>query len=247
MLLGACAPTSRLLKPTAAPAELSPPLHSQVVDGTAVQLQRRIGRNDVASWVSEAEWDEYVLTVRNGAKSPLQLRSIELSSVWLGNSQHAVLADELKGQTARNVDALKATGRVLLIGYAGIVTGGVLAMTALGYGLVAPLLPLAVVVAGVSAYRSQSQSNADEAVIQHELARRGFNLPLRLEPGASVQASAFFPVTPAPRRLTLRYGLASADGALVLELAPFANLHLDPAQAQGPALPPRAAPEPAAK
>ena len=211
------------------------------------QLQRLIVRNDSASWVRDAEWDEYVLTLRNDASSVVQLRSIELSSDLLGNSRHSVLPDELKSQTARNLDTMKAAGRVLLIGYAGIVTGGVLAMTALGYGLVTPLLPVAVLVAGVSAYRSQSQANADNAVIEHELARRGFRVPLRLEPGASVQGSALFPVTPAPRRLTLTYELAGTERALALELAPFANLHLDPAQAQGTALPTQAVPEPAAR
>jgi len=242
-LLGACAPTSRLLKPPVAATEPSPLERSQGTDGMAVQLQRVIVRNDPASWVRDAEWDEYVLTVRNDAPSLLVLRSIELSSDLLGSSQHAVLPDELKSQTARNLDTMKAAGRVLLIGYAGIATGGVLAMSALGYGLVAPLLPLAVIVAGVSAYRSQSQSNADDAVIEHELTRRGFSLPARLAPGSQLHGSAFFPVTPAPRRLLVRYDIDGAAREIAVDLGRFSALHLAPANAQE-ATPPTQSPKP---
>ncbi|MEO5771954.1 MAG: hypothetical protein ABIQ29_07785 [Burkholderiaceae bacterium] len=231
-LLGACAPTSRLLKPPVAATEPSPLERSQATDGMAVQLQRVIVRNDSASWVRDAEWDEYVLTVRNDAPSLLALRSIELSSDLLGSSQHAVSSGELKSQTAKNLDTMKAAGRVLLIGYAGIATGGVLAMSALGYGLVTPLLPLAVIVAGVSAYRSQSRTNADNAVIEHELVRRGFSLPARLASGTQLQGSAFFPVTPAPRRLLLRYDLDGTAREIAVDLGRFSTLHLAPANAQ---------------
>ena len=73
---------------------------------------------------------------------------------------------------------------------------------------------------------------AGDAVIRHELARRGFNLPAQLAPGSHLQRSAFFPVTPAPRRLLLRYDVDGDARELAVDLGRFSALHLAPAHAQ---------------
>lgn len=228
VLLGACASSSRILKPSAAEADLAPSLHARADDGVELMLHRVIVRNDGASWVRDADWDEYVLSVRSDAAAPVQLRSIELASELVADGKHTVVPNELKSQTARNAEGMKTAGRIFVIGYAGVATGGVLALSSLGYTVVTPLLPIAVLVAGVSAYRSQSQANADAAVIEYELGRRGFQVPAALAPGSRLQSSAFFPVTPAPKSLLLRYEVGGVERDLVLDLGRYSQLHLEP-------------------
>ncbi|KQW51468.1 MULTISPECIES: hypothetical protein [unclassified Roseateles] len=228
-LLVACAGKSRLLHP---PADTGPMLdwRAEATDGVRLGVQRVIVRNDAASWVREADWDEYALTVRNDGGAPVELRGIELVNDVLGPVSHTTAVDQLKSETTRNVETMKTAGRIVMIGSTGVVAGVVVLATAAGYTLMAPLLPLALIVGGVSAYRSQSLANAEAQVIDYEIKRRGFQLPARVEAGSELRRSAFFPVTPAPQRLRLRYAVGAEQRELQLVLPALAGLHMAPAQ-----------------
>ena len=228
-LIGACAGESRLLHPPAADAVTALDWRVESGDGVKLSVQRVIVRNDGASWVREADWDEYALAVRNDGSLPIELRSIELANDILDSVRHTTAPDRLKSETTRNVETMKTAGRVVVIGYAGLVTGVVVLATAAGYTLIAPILPLALIVGGISAYRSQSRANAEALVIEYEIKRRGFDLPAQLAPGAELQRSAFFPVTPAPQHLRLRYAVGADQRELVLALPALAGLHIKPA------------------
>ena len=225
-LLGACAKDSRLLNPSADHPLPALNWQAQSADGVKLNLKRVIVRNDEASWVKEADWDEYELSVRNDAAVPLQLRAIELSNDVLGRVPHSVVTDQLQSQTTRNVETMKTAGRVVVIGYTGLVTGLLVLASSAGYVVFAPVIPLALVVGGISAYRSQSQASADATVIEYEIQRRGFALPASLPSGAELQHSAFFPVTPAPEQLRLRYAIGGEERELVLPLPALAQLHI---------------------
>ena len=47
-------------------------------------------------------------------------------------------------------------------------------------------------------------------------------------PGEALQRSAFFPVTPAPQRLVLRYAVGAEPRELALDLPALAGLHIAP-------------------
>lgn len=228
-LIGACAGESRLLHPPAADAKTALDWRAEAPDGVKLGVQRVIVRNDDASWVREADWDEYTLAIRNDADVPVELRSIELANEILGDVNHTTAPDQLKSQTTRNVETMKTAGRMVVIGYTGLVTGVLVLASAAGYTLMAPILPLALIVGGISAYRSQSQTHAESMVIEYEIKRRGFQLPAQLAPGAELARSAFFPVTPAPQRLRLRYAVGDEQRELVLALPALAGLHIKPA------------------
>ena len=229
LLVGACAGESRLLYPPAADAKTALDWSVEAPDGLKLNVQRVIVRNDGASWVREADWDEYALSVRNDGGVPVELRSIELANEILDNVKHTTAPDQLKSETTRNVETMKTAGRIVVIGYTGLVTGVLVLATAAGYTVMAPILPLALIVGGISAYRSQSQTNSEAKVIEYEIKRRGFELPAQLAPGAELQRSAFFPVTPAPQRLRLRYAASGEQRELVLALPALAGLHIKPA------------------
>jgi hypothetical protein len=178
--------------------------------------------------VREADWDEYALVVRNDGGAPVQLRSISLANEILDNVDHTTAPDQLKGETTRNVEAMKTAGRIVVIGSTGVVTGVMVLASAAGYTLIAPILPLALLVGGISAYRNQSRTNAEALVIEYEIKRRGFQLPAELVPGAELQRSAFFPVTPAPQRLRLRYTVGIEQRELLIALPALSGLHIKP-------------------
>lgn len=229
LLLGGCAGESRLLHPPATDAAAALGWRAEAADGVKLSLQRVIVRNDAASWVREADWDEYALVVRNDGGLPVQLRSITLANEILDNVHHTTAPDQLKSETTRNVETMKTAGRIVAIGSTGVVTGVMVLASAAGYTLVAPILPLALIVGGISAYRSQSQTNAETLVIEYEIKRRGFQLPAELAPGAELQRSAFFPVTPAPQRLRLLYAVGNEQRELLLALPALSGLHIKPA------------------
>lgn len=229
-LLAACAAESRLLQPPATDTRPALDWRVQVGDGVQLAVQRVIVRNDAASWVKEADWDEYVLAIRNGGDTPVELRAVEIVNDILGPVVHTTAVDQLKSQTTRNVETMKTAGRIIAIGYTGVLTGALVLASAAGYVVVAPLLPLALIVGGISAYRSQSQANAEAQVIAYEIQRRGLQLPARLAPGEALQRSAFFPVTPAPQRLVLRYAVGAEPRELALALPALAGLHIAPPQ-----------------
>lgn len=228
LLLGGCAGESRLLHPPAADAATALNWRVEAADGVKLGLQRVIVRNDGASWVREADWDEYALLIRNDGGLPVQLRSITLANEILNDVNHTTAPDQLKSETTRNVETMKTAGRIVVIGSTGVVTGVLVLASAAGYTLLAPVLPLALLVGGISAYRSQSQTNAEAMVIEYEIKRRGFQLPAELAPGAELQRSAFFPVTPAPQRLRLLYGVGNEQRELQLALPALSRLHIKP-------------------
>ena len=83
-LLAACAaPKSRLLPEPLPPA--APPFDwvATAPDGVSIGLRQVIVRNSPGSWVRDADWDEYVLDVRNGSAQPLHIERFDLYSARL--------------------------------------------------------------------------------------------------------------------------------------------------------------------
>src|ERR1700676_1438570 len=78
-LLCACA-SSRLLKnplPATAPDlgwTVSAP------EGLTIEVDQLIARNSGGSWVRDANWDEYVLTIENKSPDSIEIRRVDLYS-----------------------------------------------------------------------------------------------------------------------------------------------------------------------
>ena len=58
------------------------------------------------------------------------------------------------------------------------------------------------------------------------LRRRGFDLPLLLDPAKAVTRSAFFRLTPAPTVLRVQYEVADAAKSLGVGLSPLSQMHV---------------------
>jgi hypothetical protein len=191
------------------------------------------------SWKREARWDEYVVSLANRGPVPLRVDSAGLTDV-LGQVQ--VPGDDpwrLEKLSYTNWDKYGKTGLKLLAG-AGVVTlyagavmasayGGIMGGTAAAGGGAAALAIIPVVaLVDVTAVAVMNHQN--KAKVQAEFDHRRLVLPLTLAPGASVEGSFFFPMTPGPQRLQLKGQAGDTPVEVGLDLKPLAGLHLKPAE-----------------
>ena len=193
------------------------------------------------SWKREARWDEYIVRVTNTGNQPLAIYDAELEDLQ-GGPQHP--GDDpwaLEKLSYTNWDKYGKVGLKLAAGagavvvYGAAVTGVALSGMAAGSAasgavfLVADVIPLVALV-DVTTVAVMNHNNRNK--VEAEFARRKLNLPLMVSPGASAQGSLFFPMTPGPRRLTLRRYAGEARLEVTLELKPLAGLHLAPKPAK---------------
>jgi len=206
-------------------------------EGLTVELNQVIVRNSGGSWVRDANWDEYVLTVRNGSAVPLEIDRISLYSDKLpGAEESSTSREQLEARSSATLRGLKDVGIVAgagvasagfvvaVVGTSGtLVTGAAAAAAAAG---VLVLMPVALVGSTVYVVKRRHRDRDDKLLIEHGLIERGYSVPVVLNPGGPYKESAFFPITPAPTRLVLEYTAAGESRTVALELPALAGLHL---------------------
>src|ERR1700733_14949308 len=79
VLLGGCA-SSRLLKNPKPPSVADVGWTATAPEGLTVEVHELIFRNSAGSWVRDANWDEYVLTITNGSADAIEIQEIDLYS-----------------------------------------------------------------------------------------------------------------------------------------------------------------------
>jgi hypothetical protein len=202
-------------------------------EGLTVVLDQVIVPNGGGSWVRNASWDEYVVTLRSTQLQPLSIERFELYGSELpAPVQSTTSRPQLEKQTSATQRALKAAG---IIGGTTIVTtgaaaaaagsGGWIVSAAAGAAIVA--FPIAVVGSTTYVIVRHHRNKKDRELIDSELMGRGFEVPEQIAPGTTIRKSAFFPVTPAPNRLIVHYTAAGEPHDLSLDLPALAELHLE--------------------
>jgi hypothetical protein len=185
------------------------------------------------SWKHEARWDEYVVLLFNRGAQPLRIDTVTLIDL---EGQPQIPGSDpwyLEKLSYTNWDKYGKTGRDLLAGagvatmYAGgvgfLAFGGAISIATMNALLIAAPV---VMVADVTTVAVINHQNRDKVV--KEFARRGLVLPVTVAPGAHLEGSWFFPMTPGPQRLTVKGMAGDAPLELVLDLKRLANLHLRP-------------------
>ena len=228
LFLEGCAPQSRLVKPATIDDLATLDWKAGTAGDINVTLSRVVIRDGPGSWVRGAAWDEYVLMLANAGAEPATVQSIQLASERLKDSSHTTDREALEIASHENLEAFKTAGLVLAVGLATVSTALTAAFVSAGWTVVTPAAPIAILVGGISAYRTLARRSEDRAVMDHQLERRGLRLPATLGSGTAIRGSAFFPITPAPTRLVVRYTVRDADRELVLDLKPLSGLHLAP-------------------
>lgn len=201
-----------------------------------------IVRNGAGAWAKNADWDEYLLSVRNRSGEPLRITgamlvdSLGIELAPASDRKRLVKASKqtvsryrhsgLKVKAGMGGTGLAFTGVGAGLGAGGIAAsgGGMLAGSAgaAAFMMVAPAFGVAGIVRAVN----NSKVNA-------EIGRRHTALPATAEPGEPLALDLFFPLAPSPARLQLTYVDAAGEHRLAIDLAAaLAGLHLGAAGAK---------------
>jgi hypothetical protein len=231
-LLCACAANVRMLKD--AGAERVPDYHwtAEAADGLAVTVHTVVVPNGPGSWVRDADWDEYILTVRNSTGSAVRIETMSLESPYLPAPQPSSLSlGQLEDRTraclrrVRNATTLAGgaattAAATAAVGWAGSVAGASVAA--------APAVALFIDYPLERAVENHHLEHEDRSMIELALLERGLHLALELEAGRETLRSVFFPLTPGPVQLAVGYRSADEQRTLVVPLPALAQLHLQP-------------------
>ena len=235
-LLTGCGGAKVLKEPQPLPEEIGPVASATATDVDA-QIDWVIVRDGPGTWSRNADWDEYVMRVRNTGTAPLTITAVSIEDS-LGNERTA-LADRkalvrasketarLYGDEGIEVKAGMGAGTIvvtgaaagaagLTLGAATLYSSGAAAATALGAILAAPVI----IGGGAIRYRNSSR-------VHKEIVRRHTEMPVSLASGESRDVDVFFPITPSPRQVVLAYEMDGREHELVIDTsAALDGLHL---------------------
>lgn len=182
------------------------------------------------------------MVLANDSTEPVTVQAVELASESLANSRHATDRAALESSSRRNLETLKSIGMAVTVGATAMTGAAVVAAAATasavsailggtaaaGAGMFVTVVPIiGVIGGGLYAHKGpHARLAGDRAAIAYEMERSGLRLPASLGPASELRGSAFFPVTPAPTQLRVRYEMQGETRELALELNALSALHL---------------------
>jgi hypothetical protein len=205
-------------------------------DGLTATVHTVLVRNGPGSWVRDADWDEYIVTLKNSAPSALRIETLSLESPYLPVPQQSSLSlkqleDRTKEslRTARELASV-AGGAAVTVGATAVVAGaastGALVPFAAAPAAAAPLAAMFVEYPLERAIENHHLKHEDRSMIELTILERGAHLALEVPPGQEELRSVFFPLTAGPSRLVVGYRIADEQRELAVPLPELAQLHL---------------------
>lgn len=230
VMLAGCA-SSRVLKAPVPTKGSDLGWEAATPDGLSVAIDQVIVPNGGGSWVRDANWDEYVVTIVSDSRTPVAIEGIDLYSAKLtlpvpgSNSQ-----EQLAMQRNRLQQNLRD---VSLVGGAGVASAGAAAAVASGVGATAGyvsaaalaavvVFPIAVIGGTSYVVSRHNRAKEDKVHIDDIFQERGLGIPVQINPGAQLRKSVFFPLTPDPTRLVVHYMVDGTSQELAVNLPAMA-------------------------
>jgi hypothetical protein len=237
-LLDGCA-SSRLLKNSQPPTEIDVGWLAAGPGAITLEVHQLLFRNAGGSWLKNANWDEYVLTITNDSQIAVEIQSFYLYSDKLpAPVESSTSREQLDARSKTTLRALKDVGIVAGVGIVApsamivgaIGTGGGIFSASSGAAAVAfagvVAIPVGLIGGTVYVINRHRRDKKDRLLIDQQLKDRGYAVPLQIAAQTQMTKSAFFPITPAPTRLVLNYSTHGEVQAISLELPELAGLHL---------------------
>ena len=230
-MLSACGPQLRMMK---VPNEAQIPDYqwaAMAQDGLTITVHMVLVRNGPGSWVRDADWDEYILTVRNSSPSAMKIKALRLYSPYLSGPQQSSLAlQHLENQSHETLQNVRDVA--VVAGSGAFAVGATAAVASTAYVGTAAATAAAPLTLSLIEYPVQQSADRrhlereDRSLIELTILERSMHLPLEIPPGGEITRSAFFPLTPAPNRLEVDYQIDEARQTLEVPLTALAQLHL---------------------
>jgi hypothetical protein len=223
--LGGCGGTKVLKEPQ--PLVAQEALAAASDTRVSASLDWVIVRDGPGTWARNADWDEYLVSVRNETGATISVTSVSVMDS--GEHRHDSIANRKKLVKASRKTARRYRGEGIEVkagvgGGAMLVTGVVSANVAMGAGaaaaygstaaagaaagalVLAPVLVVGGVVRGVN-----------NGKVNDDIERRQTPLPVQIEPGAARSIDLFFPIAPSPLELRIDYVDASGEQSIVID------------------------------
>ena len=246
-----CASTKVLDEPTLPPE--GNPLATAKDAAMSTALDWVIVRNGPGTWSKNADWDQYLLRIENQSKAALVLGEIFLEDstgtrVYPGLGRGALRTGSkqvarrykdadirVKAGTGTAVMAATVIGTTFVGGYLAVAGVGISSFVSwLGlstsFGTALTTAGAALIVAGPAVVIRHRRLRREVDARIHEFRS---DLPYSVAPGVVERVVFFFPITPSPRRLVLRYSQSGVVQTLRLDTSKSLDgLHLGGATLQ---------------
>ncbi len=229
-VLGGCA-SSRVLKTPVPTKGFDLASEAAASDEFSVAIDQVIVPNGGGSWVRDANWDEYALTIVSDSQLPVEIEGIDLYSAKFALPVHSSNSQEqLTIQRSRLQQDLRDVG---LVGGTGVASAGAAAAVASGVGATASyvsaatlaavaMFPIAVIGGTSYVVSRRNRSKEDKVKIDHIFQERGLGIPVQINPGEQLRKSVFFPLTRDPTRLVVHYTVDGTSRQLTVNLPAMA-------------------------
>ena len=196
-----------------------------------------IVRDGPGTWARNADWDEYLITVRNLTDKNVRIMSVDV--VDLMNVRIATTSDrnelvkESKEVAKRyedyDLDVKAGAGAGSMLG-TGLVTAAAVpsvAMAAAFGSTAAAAAAVTSIVAAPVLITGGVIRGVNNEKVSREIESRGSELPLLIRSGESIQAVVFFPFAPSPQQVEIAYRVAIKDELLAIDTREsLSGLHL---------------------
>ncbi len=236
-VLGGCGGTKLLKEPQQLTAQDALAAGSDAA--VSATLDWVIVRDGPGTWARNADWDEYLVALRNDSPEPVTITAVTVTDS--SGHRHDSIASRKKLVKASRQTAQRYKGQGIEVkaglgGGALAVAGGLSASVGAGAGVaaiygsgaavgvtagalvLAPVLVVGGVVRGVN-----------NSKVNVTIEARQTPLPLQVEPGSTQVLDLFFPIAPSPIEVRIDYTGASGENSIVLDTRDaLQGLHLAP-------------------
>lgn len=244
LVLAGCGGTKILKEPE--PVELEGPIAGGRDASVAAGLDWVIVRDGPGTWARNADWDEYLIRVRNVGDSDVKITNVlvydSLDSPAEPIASRRQLVRESKAVTKRyKNEGLKVKaglgGGTLAVTAGAVAVGGLstgaaalgatssaaaLGATAVAAMAVAPVIAVGGVMRGVN-----------NSKVSRRIEERSSELPIEIGVGEEATIDLFYPLSPSPLRMEINYSTPSNEQTLVIDTSVVLNgLHLGPGKEQ---------------
>ena len=248
IVLAGCGGT-KLVKNAPPPPQPTQPLAAAGDAAVDASLQWVIVRNGPGAWARNADWDEYLVQVRNRSEAPIEVTAVAVTDSM---AHAAAPLDQRKALVKASKRVAREYKRSGVKVQAGAGSGGMIAAgvgaTTLGVGIAtaqatASLMGGTAAAGGASAVAGglilggpilvgagivRAVRNAQ---VHNRIEQRSTDLPLTLQAGQTLPLDLFFPLAPSPTRLQVTYRDAAGEHTLDLDTTTaLAGLHLPAAR-----------------
>lgn len=235
LLLAGCGGTKVLKEPE--PLVLNQPLASASDDRLSASLDWVIVRGGPGTWAKNADWDEYLIRVRNLGPDPVELSHIAVVDS-LGtpvapradrkqlvkgakDAKRRYKGEKIRVKAGAGTGAL-FTGAAVTAGAAAAVAGSAGILSSGGAAAATGGLILVPVLAVGGVFRGVNNSKVNRGIESRQTP-----LPIALAANEERSLDVFFPLTPSPHRIEVGYVDAGGTHTLVIDTqAKLDGLHL---------------------